>query len=93
MTLSLANISNRKEVRTMTLWEKRDRAEILADKARALGFRQTGFLLRDSYGQQIFAEGKIAELLSAYRGGDLVSIDVLLNLGRTKVRVEEDRGA
>ena len=72
----------------ITLEEKRAKAESLADKARALGFTQTGFLVRDVYGQEVFAEGKIGELLGNYRAGDLVTIDVLLNLGRSKVRVE-----
>ena len=74
-----------------TLEEKRDKAECLARKARALGFSQAGFLVRDAYGQTVFTEGKIGDLLGQYRGGDLVSVDVLLNLGRAKVRVEEDR--
>lgn len=73
----------------VTFEEKRQKAEFLADKARALGFTQAGFLVRDSYGGQVFSEGKIGELLADYRAGDLVSIDVLLSLGRGKVRVEE----
>ena len=64
----------------ITLEEKRQKAESLADKARALGFTQTGFLVRDSYGQEVFAEEKIGELLGNYRAGDLVTIDVLLNV-------------
>jgi hypothetical protein len=72
----------------ITLEEKRAKAESLADKARVLGFTQTGFLVRDVYGQEVFAEGKIGELLGNYQTGDLVTIDVLLNLGRSKVRVE-----
>ena len=73
----------------MTLTEKREKAEALATKARKLGFKRVGFLLRDSYGQEVFSEGKIEKLLEEYRAGDLVSIDVLLNLGRSKVRVQE----
>ena len=72
----------------LTLEEKREKAESLARKARALGFTRTGFLVRDSYGQEVFAEGKLEKLLGNYRAGDLVTIEVLLNLGRSKVRVE-----
>jgi hypothetical protein len=77
----------------ITLEEKREKAECLARKARALGFTRTGFLVRDAYGQAVFTEGKIGELLHQYRAGDLVTIEVLLNLGRSKIRVEADRGA
>jgi hypothetical protein len=61
----------------------------VARKARALGFSQAGFLLRDAYGMEVFTEGKLDELLGQYREGDLVTVDVLLNLGRSKVRVQE----
>jgi hypothetical protein len=91
--LSSVKSQQGKEVVEMnTLQEKREKAECLARKARALGFTRTGFLVRDAYGHEVFTEGKIEELLGNYRAGDLVTIDVLLNLGRSKVKVEADRG-
>lgn len=73
----------------MTLQERREKAESIARKARRLGFRGVGFCIMDSYGRQIFTEGKLDELLAQYRDGDLVSIDTLLSLGRSKVKVQE----
>ena len=75
--------------KSMLLEEKRARAQCLADKAKRLGFRQVGFLIRDAYGQSIFSEEKIDKLLEQYRENDLVSVDVLLSLGRAKALVQE----
>ena len=75
-----------------TLEEKREIAEALASKARDLGFNRVGFLVRDSYGGSVFTETKLEDLLGQYRSGDLVTITTLLDLGRTKVRVEADKG-
>ena len=76
-----------------TLEQKREVAEALAGRAQDLGFIRTGFLVRDSYGGEVFTEDKLEDLLSQYRAGDLVTISCLLDLGRTKVRVEADRAA
>jgi hypothetical protein len=73
----------------MTLEEHRQKAERVAQKARALGFTQAGFLLRDSCGHEVFAERKLDELLGQYRAGDKITVAVLLNLGRSKVRIQE----
>jgi hypothetical protein len=72
----------------MTLRERREKAEAVAQQARELGFTSAGFLLRDSYRREVFTESKLEDLLSTYCPGDLVTIDILLDLGRGKAKVE-----
>ena len=75
--------------KSMLFEEKRARAQCLADKAKRLGFRQVGFLIRDAYGQSIFSKKRSTSCSSSPRENDLVSVDVLLSLGRAKALVQE----
>ena len=45
------------------LAEKQVQAQRLADKARRLGFRRVGFLIRDACGHPVFTEGALDEVL------------------------------
>ena len=61
-------------------------AQALVSKAKALGFRPV-IAVRDAYSSVTCRPEQLDRLLSAYRPNDLVTLETLITMGRSKVRV------
>jgi hypothetical protein len=62
-------------------------AKAIASRASALGLGPVEYELRDAYSRKTCREGQLDQLLSEYRPGDNVMLEVLARFGRSRVKV------
>jgi hypothetical protein len=62
-------------------------AKAVATRASALGFGPCEYEVRDAYSRESCRGSQLDQLLSQYRPGDNVTIETLVNIGRSKVRI------